>query len=193
MFFLITESPAKAKKIQVFLSDQYTVKSSCGHITDLEKKKLSIDVENNFQPTYKVTADKKDVVKMLKEGSKGKDVIFAADDDREGEAIAWHTANVLGVDIGKENRIIFREISKKAILASLKKPIKVNMDEVNAQQARRIIDRLIGFKLSPCLWKHIHTSESGLSAGRVQSALLNLLEEREKMIDSYERILNEDD
>lgn len=186
MFFLITESPAKAKKIQGFLSDQYTVKSSCGHITDLEKKKLSIDVENNFQPTYKVTADKKDVVKMLKEGSKGKDVIFAADDDREGEAIAWHTANVLGVDIGKKNRIIFREISKKAILASLKKPIKVNMDEVNAQQARRIIDRLIGFKLSPCLWKHIHTSESGLSAGRVQSALLNLLEEREKMIDSYE-------
>ena len=186
MFFLITESPAKAKKIQGFLSDQYTVKSSCGHITDLEKKKLSIDVENNFQPTYKVTADKKDVVKMLKEGSKGKDVIFAADDDREGEAIAWHTANVLGVDIGKKNRIIFREISKKAILASLKKPIKVNMDEVNAQQARRIIDRLIGFKLSPCLWRHIHTSESGLSAGRVQSALLNLLEERENMIESHE-------
>ena len=186
MFFLITESPAKAKKIQGFLSDQYTVKSSCGHITDLEKKKLSIDVENNFQPTYKVTADKKDVVKMLKEGSKGKDVIFAADDDREGEAIAWHTANVLGVDIGKKNRIIFREISKKAILASLKKPIQINMDEVNAQQARRIIDRLIGFKLSPCLWRHIHTSESGLSAGRVQSALLNLLEERENMIESHE-------
>ena len=186
MFFLITESPAKAKKIQGFLSNQYTVKSSCGHITDLEKKKLSIDVENNFQPTYKVTSDKKDVVKMLKEGSKGKDVIFAADDDREGEAIAWHTANVLGVDIGKKNRIIFREISKKAILASLKKPIQINMDEVNAQQARRIIDRLIGFKLSPCLWRHIHTSESGLSAGRVQSALLNLLEERENMIESHE-------
>ena len=186
MFFLITESPAKAKKIQGFLSNQYTVKSSCGHITDLEKKKLSIDVENNIQPTYKVTSDKKDVVKMLKEGSKGKDVIFAADDDREGEAIAWHTANVLGVDIGKKNRIIFREISKKAILASLKKPIQINMDEVNAQQARRIIDRLIGFKLSPCLWRHIHTSESGLSAGRVQSALLNLLEERENMIESHE-------
>ena len=186
MFFLITESPAKAKKIQGFLSNQYTVKSSCGHITDLEKKKLSIDVENNFQPTYKVTSDKKDVVKMLKEGSKGKAVIFAADDDREGEAIAWHTANVLGVDIGKKNRIIFREISKKAILASLKKPIQINMDEVNAQQARRIIDRLIGFKLSPCLWRHIHTSESGLSAGRVQSALLNLLEERENMIESHE-------
>ena len=186
MYLLITESPAKAKKIQGFLSNEYAVKSSCGHITDLEKKKLSIDVENNFQPTYKVTADKKDVVKMLQGNASGKNVIFAADDDREGEAIAWHTANVLNVNIEKKNRIIFREISKKAILESLKKPIKINMNEVNAQQARRIIDRLIGFKLSPCLWKHIHTSESGLSAGRVQSALLNLLEEREKMIQSYE-------
>ena len=186
MYLLITESPAKAKKIQGFLSNEYAVKSSCGHITDLEKKKLSIDVENNFQPTYKVTADKKDVVKMLQENASGKDVIFAADDDREGEAIAWHTANVLNVNIEKRNRIIFREISKKAILESLKKPIQINMNEVNAQQARRIIDRLIGFKLSPCLWKHIHTSESGLSAGRVQSALLNLLEERENLIQSYE-------
>ena len=186
MSLLITESPAKAKKIQGFLSNQYTVKSSCGHITDLEKKKLSIDVDNNFQPTYKVTADKKDVVKMLKENADGKKVIFAADDDREGEAIAWHTANTLKVDINQKNRIIFREISKKAILEALKKPIQVNMNEVNAQQARRIIDRLIGFKLSPCLWKHIQSSESGLSAGRVQSALLNLLEERETMIESYE-------
>ena len=114
MSLLITESPAKAKKIQGFLSNQYTVKSSCGHITDLEKKKLSIDVDNNFQPTYKVTADKKDVVKMLKENANGKTVIFAADDDREGEAIAWHTANTLKVDINQKNRIIFREISKKA-------------------------------------------------------------------------------
>ena len=186
MSLLITESPARAKKIQGFLSNQYTVKSSCGHITDLEKKKLSIDVDNNFQPTYKVTSDKKDVVKMLKENAQGKTVIFAADDDREGEAIAWHTANVLKVNINQKNRIIFREISKKAILNALEKPIRVNMNEVNAQQARRIIDRLIGFKLSPCLWKHIQSSESGLSAGRVQSALLNLLEERETMIESYE-------
>ena len=151
MYLLITESPAKAKKIQGFLSNQYKVKSSCGHIVDLEKKKLSIDVDNDFKPTYKVTHDKKDVVKMLKENAKGCHVIFAADDDREGEAIAWHTANVLKTDITKNNRIIFREISKKAILKSLEKPIKINMDEVNAQQARRIIDRLIGFKLSPCL------------------------------------------
>ena len=186
MYLLITESPAKAKKIQGFLSDQYKVKSSCGHIVDLEKKKLSIDVDNDFKPTYKVTHDKKDVVKMLKENAKGCQVIFAADDDREGEAIAWHTANVLKTDITKNNRIIFREISKKAILKALEKPIKINMDEVNAQQARRIIDRLIGFKLSPCLWKHIKSSESGLSAGRVQSALLNLLEERENYINDYE-------
>ena len=185
-YLLITESPAKAKKIQGFLSNQYTVKSSCGHITDLEKKKLSIDVDNDFKPTYKVTSDKKDVVKMLKENSWDKNVIFAADDDREGEAIAWHTSLVLKTDISKKNRIVFREISKKAILKSLEKPKKINMDEVNAQQARRMIDRLIGFKLSPCLWKHISTSETGLSAGRVQSALLNLLNEREKYIESYE-------
>ncbi len=185
-YLLITESPAKAKKIQGFLSNQYTVKSSCGHITDLEKKKLSIDVDNNFKPTYKVTSDKKDVVKMLKESATGKNVIFAADDDREGEAIAWHTANVLKSKLNDNNRIVFREISKKAILKSLESPKKINMNEVNAQQARRIIDRLIGFKLSPCLWKHINTSESGLSAGRVQSALLNLLSEREKYIENYE-------
>lgn len=192
MKLLITESPAKAKKIQGFLSKDYRVKSSCGHIVDLEKKKLSIDVDNDFKPTYKVTNDKRDVVKMLKENAKGCEVIFAADDDREGEAIAWHTANVLKTDITKNNRIVFREISKKAILKSLEKPIKINMDEVNAQQARRIIDRLIGFKLSPCLWKHIKSSESGLSAGRVQSALLNLLEERENHINNFEPEYNLD-
>jgi DNA topoisomerase I len=185
-YLLITESPAKAKKIQGFLTNQYTVKSSCGHITDLEKKKLSIDVDNNFKPTYKVTSDKKDVVKMLRENSRDKTVIFAADDDREGEAIAWHTALVLKSDMSKKNRIVFREISKNAILKSLESPKKINMNEVNAQQARRIIDRLIGFKLSPCLWKHINTPETGLSAGRVQSALLNLLSEREKHIENYE-------
>ena len=156
MYLLITESPAKAKKIQGFLSDQYKVKSSCGHIIDLEKKKLSIDVDNDFKPTYKIMNDKKDIVKMLKDNAKDCKVIFAADDDREGEAIAWHTANVLKTDINHNNRIIFREISKKAILKSLENPIQININEVNAQQARRIIDRLIGFKLSPCLWKHIH-------------------------------------
>ena len=195
MYLLITESPAKAKKIQGFLSNQYTVKSSCGHIRDLEKKKtkrygnpvdFGIDVDNDFKPTYKIMSDKKEIVKMLKENSSGKEIIFAADDDREGEAIAWHTAHVLKTNINQNNRIIFREISKKAILDAIESPIQINMNEVNAQQARRIIDRLIGFKLSPCLWKHIQCQESGLSAGRVQSALLNLLEERESFINNYE-------
>ena len=195
MYLLITESPAKAKKIQGFLSNQYNVKSSCGHIRDLEKKKtkrygnpadFGIDVTNNFKPTYKIMSDKKEVVKMLKDNAKNNTVIFAADDDREGEAIAWHTANVLKTDINQKNRIIFREISKKANLKAIENPIQINMNEVNAQQARRIIDRLIGFKLSPCLCKHIQCHESGLSAGRVQSALLNLLQERESMINNYE-------
>tara|TARA_A100001037_G_scaffold306810_1_gene355935 strand:- start:6143 stop:8224 length:2082 start_codon:yes stop_codon:yes gene_type:complete len=195
MYLLITESPAKAKKIQTFLSNDYIVKSSCGHITDLEKKKkirygnaldFGIDIENNFKPIYKVLSDKKDIVKMLKNSSIDRKVIFAADDDREGEAIAWHTANVLKQKVKDKNRIIFREISKKAILNSLKTPQSINMNEVNAQQARRIIDRLIGFKISPCLWKHIDTHVIGLSAGRVQSSLLNMILEKEEELDNYE-------
>ena len=192
---LITESPAKAKKIQTYLSNDYVVSSSCGHIRDLEKKKtkkygdpndFGIDVQNNFKPKYVILHDKKEIVKTLRKLSNNHKVIFAADDDREGEAIAWHTAKVLNTKISENNRILFREISKKAILESLKKPQKINMNEVNSQQARRIIDRLIGFRLSPCLWKHIQTDIYGLSAGRVQSALLNLVMEREDMIDSYE-------
>ena len=195
MYLLITESPAKAKKIQTFLSDEYNVKSSCGHITDLEKKKkirygnpldFGIDITNDFKPIYKVLQDKKDIVRMLKASSIDKKVIFASDDDREGEAIAWHTAKILKQNINDKNRIVFREISKKAIINALKDPKSINMDEVNAQQARRIIDRLIGFKLSPCLWKHIETDVIGLSAGRVQSSLLNMILEKEEELDTYE-------
>ena len=195
MYLLITESPAKAKKIQGFLPDNYLVKSSCGHIRDLEKKKtkvygdpkgFGIDIDNNFKPKYVNMKDKTDIIKMLKSASTDKEVIFAADDDREGESIAWHTCKVLKSKIGNNNRIVFREVSKKAILESLKNPKKIDINYVNSQQARRIIDRLIGFKLSPCLWKHIDTDEVGLSAGRVQSALLNLLDEREKYISNYE-------
>jgi DNA topoisomerase-1 len=193
-YLLITESPAKAKKIQGFLGSNYKVLSSCGHIRDLEKKKtkkygdpngFGIDVDNNFKPKYVVMSEKRDVVKNLKSGSVDREVIFAADDDREGEAIAWHTANVLKASVKKNNRIVFREISKKAIVESLKTPRTIDMNEVNSQQARRIIDRLIGFKLSPCLWKNINTTEKGLSAGRVQSALLNLLEKRDEHIRNY--------
>tara|TARA_Y100000389_G_C17456262_1_gene518388 strand:+ start:537 stop:2621 length:2085 start_codon:yes stop_codon:yes gene_type:complete len=195
LYLLITESPAKAKKIQSFLSNDYTVRSSCGHIRDLEKKQkirygnpldFGIDVDNDFKPTYKIMTDKKDIVKMLKQNAEDKKVIFAADDDREGEAIAWHTSHILKQSIKDKNRIVFREISKKAILNSLKKPKQINMNEVNAQQARRIIDRLIGFKLSPCLWKHIDTHVKGLSAGRVQSSLLNMILEKEEEIKNYE-------
>ena len=186
MYLLITESPAKAKKIQGFLSSDYKVSASCGHIRDLDKKSLSIDVDHNFKPLYKNLTDKRDIIKTLKSLAKGKQVILAADDDREGEAIAWHCANVLNVKVDLNNRITYREISKQAILNALQQPRSINMYEVNAQQARRIIDRLIGFKLSPCLWKHIQTQEKGLSAGRVQSALLNLLDERDQLIQTHE-------
>ncbi len=194
MYLLITESPAKAKKIEGFLNQNYKVRSSCGHIRDLEKKKtkqygdpkgFGIDVENDFKPKYVNLSDKRDVIKNLKEASVDREIIFAADDDREGEAIAWHTATVLKANIEHQNRIVFREISQKAILESLKKPRQIDMNEVNSQQARRIIDRLIGFKLSPCLWKNIQTTVKGLSAGRVQSALLNLVEERDQYIKNY--------
>lgn len=194
MYLLITESPAKAKKIQGFLNENYKVLSSCGHIRDLEKKKtkvygdpkgFGIDVDNDFKPKYVIMSEKRDIVKNLKSGSIDREIIFASDDDREGEAIAWHTANVLKSSVKKENRIIFREISKTAIIEALKSPRKIDMNEVNSQQARRIIDRLIGFKLSPCLWKNISTNEKGLSAGRVQSALLNLLEKRDDHIRNF--------
>ena len=194
MYLLITESPAKAKKIQGFLNGNYKVLSSCGHIRDLEKKKtkvygdpksFGIDVDNDFKPKYVIMSDKRDIVKNLKSGSIDREIIFAADDDREGEAIAWHTANVLKSSVKKNNRIVFREISKDAIIEALKTPRKIDMNEVNSQQARRIIDRLIGFKLSPCLWKNISTNEKGLSAGRVQSALLNLIEKRDDHIRNF--------
>tara|TARA_B100001094_G_C18193882_1_gene809219 strand:- start:1351 stop:3447 length:2097 start_codon:yes stop_codon:yes gene_type:complete len=195
MFLLITESPAKAKKIQSFLNNDYIVRSSCGHIRDLDKKKtkeygnpltFGINVDKNFKPKYVILRDKKKVVSMLKDNSEGREIILAADDDREGEAIAWHTGIVLKADVKSLKRIIFREISKKEIIRSLKNPRTININQVNSQQARRIIDRLIGFTISPCLWKNIQTNVPGLSAGRVQSALLNLLEEREKYIQEYE-------
>lgn len=197
MQLLITESPAKAKKIQGFFkgNKDVIVKSSCGHIRDLFKKKTNeygipinfgIDVDNNFKPKYVILNDKKEVVKQLKQFSKDREVILAADDDREGEAIAWHLAKVLNVNVKKTKRIVFREISKKAIIKSLENPTVIDINQVNSQQARRIIDRLIGFLISPCLWKNIESDVMGLSAGRVQSALLNLLEEREKEINNYE-------
>jgi len=188
MSILIVESPAKCKKIQSFLDKSCIVKSSVGHIRTLDTKwaNSDINIEDDFEPPFIVIKGKEDVIKNLKNYSKDRNVILAADDDREGEAIAWHCGDILNVDFNNNNRIIFREITKKAILNALKNPTKLNMNEVNAQKARSVIDLLIGYKLSPCLWANIKTKEKGLSAGRVQSALLKLLYDKEKEIKEYE-------
>ncbi len=177
---VIVESPAKAKTIKNFLGKNFDIKSSYGHIRDLEKKDLGIDIDNNFSPRYIVPADKKKVVSELKKDVKNaKSVWIATDEDREGEAIAWHLTQVLNLDPKETKRIVFHEITKNAILNAVENPRSIDIKLVNAQQARRILDRLVGFKLSPLLWKKIKPS---LSAGRVQSVALRLLVEREREI-----------
>ena len=188
MIVIVVESPSKAKKIQSYFSD-YKIVSSCGHIYDLSKSALSIDVDNNFTPRYQPIDGKQKIIKNLKSYSK-QDILLAADDDREGDAIAWHCAKVMNVDITKNNRIKFHEISKSAIEKSINNPSVLDMNSVNAQQARRIIDRLIGFSISPLLWKHIDTNVKGLSAGRVQSSLLYLLDKHEQDILNH-KVTNE--
>ena len=177
---LIVESPAKAKTIAKFLGKNFTVKASVGHIRDLPKSKLGIDVENNFEPNYITIRGKGDVIKELKKEAKKADNIYlATDPDREGEAISWHLAKILNLDENKEIRIEFNEITKDAIKKASKNPRKINIDLVDAQQARRILDRLVGYNISPLLWKKI---EKGLSAGRVQSVALKLVIDREREI-----------
>ena len=185
MAVIIVESPAKARKIQGFFTDGTKCISSCGHIRDLQGKTLSIDISNNFEPDYVICEDKKKIASRIRASSKTHEIILAADDDREGHAIAWHCGRVAGVDFTKKNRITFNEISKKAIKQALEDIHPINMNEVDAQQARRIIDRLVGFSLSPLLWKHIKTSYKGLSAGRVQSTLLNLLQDKSEQIKTH--------
>src|SRR5574344_859149 len=181
---VIVESPAKAKTIEKFLGKEYTVKSSFGHICDLAKKNLGIDIEHGFEPKYEVSADKKKVVSELKAlAKKAQTVWLASDEDREGEAIAWHLQNNLGLKDENTKRIVFHEITKSAILDAIQNPRKVDMDLVMAQQARRVLDRLVGFELSPILWKKI---QRGLSAGRVQSEALRLVVDREREIISFE-------
>ena len=182
---IIVESPAKAKKIKTFFKDDTIVISSFGHIIDLPKKQISIDIENDFKPDYKPIEGKTKIIKELKKYSKGYRILLAADDDREGDAIAWHCGNIMKVNFNDKNRIIFHEISKKAIQESIKNVHKLNMNSVNAQQGRRILDRLVGYSLSPLLWKHIDTTKTGLSAGRVQSTLLYILKENEDSIKNY--------
>ena len=180
---VIVESPAKAKTIERFLGENYVVKSSFGHIRDLEKKDLGIDIEHNFQPKYEISPDKKAIVKELKQLAKeAKTVWLASDEDREGEAIAWHLFEVLGLKKENTKRIVFHEITKDAILHAINNPRDIDKNLVDAQKARRVLDRLVGFEVSPVLWKKVKPS---LSAGRVQSVAVKLIVEREREINHF--------
>ena len=166
---VIVESPAKAKTIEKFLGPDFKVESSFGHIRDLPARDLGVDVAHDFAPNYMVSADKKDVVKKLKKLAKESDTVWlASDEDREGEAIAWHLAEALELDALKTNRIVFHEITKTAILKAIDTPRRIDMDLVNAQQARRVLDRIVGFELSPVLWRKV---KRGLSAGDRKSVV----------------------
>ncbi|MBE6210666.1 MAG: type I DNA topoisomerase [Rikenellaceae bacterium] len=181
---VIVESPAKAKTIEKFLGKEYMVKSSFGHIRDLAKKDLGINLDGTYQPIYEIPADKRKVVDELSRLAKSaKTVWLASDEDREGEAIAWHLAEVLGLPVDRTKRIVFHEITKNAILAAIENPRTVDMNLVNAQQARRVLDRLVGFELSPVLWKKVRPA---LSAGRVQSVAVRLIVEREREIIGFQ-------
>lgn len=181
---VIVESPAKAKTIQKFLGDGYVVKSSFGHIRDLQDNKLSVDVEHGFKPEYVIPADKKKVVADLKKAAAQAETVWlASDEDREGEAISWHLSETLGLDSSRTRRIVFHEITKDAIQHAIRNPREIDLNLVNAQQARRVLDRLVGFELSPILWRKI---QRGLSAGRVQSVALRLVVEREKEIIAFD-------
>lgn len=180
---VIVESPAKAKTIEGFLGKDFTVKSSFGHIRDLVKKGFGVDIENNFTPTYEVQPDKEKVIAELKKLSKGADMVWlASDEDREGEAISWHLFETLGLNKKNTKRIVFHEITKPAITKAIENPREIDINLVNAQQARRILDRLVGFELSPILWKKVRPS---LSAGRVQSVSVRLIVEREREIQQF--------
>jgi DNA topoisomerase-1 len=182
---LIVESPAKAKTIEKILGSDFEVKSCYGHIRDLEKDDMGIDINNHYSPRYIVPDDKEKVVKELKQLAKKADEVWlASDEDREGESISWHLAEVLGLDTGKTKRIVFHEITAPAIKKAVDNPRRINMDLVNAQQARRVLDRLVGFELSPVLWRKIGMQRS-LSAGRVQSVAVRLIVEREREINNF--------
>ncbi|MDD2279957.1 MAG: DNA topoisomerase, partial [Bacteroidales bacterium] len=180
---VIVESPAKAKTIEKFLGKDFTVKSSFGHIRDLSKKQLGINVDNNYQPEYIISPDKIKVVDELKKLAKGSSTVWlASDEDREGEAIAWHLSEVLKLNPDNTKRIVFHEITKEAIEKAVKNPRGINYNLVNAQQARRVLDRIVGFEVSPILWKKVKPS---LSAGRVQSVAVRLIVEREREIINF--------
>src|SRR5438874_6755878 len=182
---VIVESPAKAKTIEKILGEDFQVNSCFGHIRDLEKAGMGIDIENNFEPRYIVPDDKKKVVNELKSLAKRSDEVWlATDEDREGEAISWHLCEVLGLDPKTTKRIVFHEITKPAIQKAVGNPRTLDMNLVNAQQARRILDRIVGFELSPVLWRKI-SMRNNLSAGRVQSVAVRLIAEREREINAF--------
>ncbi len=183
---VIVESPAKAKTIEKFLGSDYQVESSYGHIADLPSKEIGVDVENGFKPKYEVSADKKALVTKLKGLAKNADMVWlASDEDREGEAISWHLSEELKLDKNKTKRIVFHEITKNAILKAIENPREIDYNLVNAQQARRVLDRLVGYELSPVLWRKI---KGGLSAGRVQSVSVRLIVEREREIQNFKPV-----
>lgn len=180
---VIVESPAKAKTIEKFLGKDFKVMSSYGHIRDLKKKGMSVEVDSDFSPLYEIPAEKKELVKQLKAAAKDADTVWlASDEDREGEAIAWHLYEVLGLKPDNTRRIVFHEITKLAIIHAIENPRTIDIDRVNAQQARRVLDRIVGFELSPILWKKI---KPALSAGRVQSVAVRLICEREKEVEAF--------
>ncbi|GAA3927547.1 type I DNA topoisomerase [Hymenobacter algoricola] len=180
---VIVESPAKAKTIEGYLGKDYIVKSSFGHVRDLPKDNNAIDIANGFKPTYVVSPDKREIIAQLKKLAKEAETVWlASDDDREGEAISWHLAETLNLNSAKTRRIVFREITKNAILTAIENPREIDLNLVNAQQARRVLDRLVGFELSPVLWKKVKT---GLSAGRVQSVAVRFVVEREREINQH--------
>ncbi len=180
---IIVESPSKIKTIKKTLGSGYNVMASKGHVRDLPKSKLGVDVEHNFKPQYINMSDKRELIKELKEAAANSDeVLLATDPDREGEAISWHLAQILALDLNSANRIAFNEITESGIKAGIAAPHKINLDLVDAQQARRVLDRIVGYKLSPFLWKKV---KSGLSAGRVQTVALRLIVEREREIEKF--------
>jgi DNA topoisomerase I len=181
---VIVESPAKAKTIEGYLGKDFTVKASFGHVRDLPKGNNAIDIRNGFKPTYEISDDKKQVVAELKKLAKEAETIWlATDDDREGEAISWHLKEALNLKDANTRRIVFREITKNAILNAIQSPRGIDLDLVDAQQARRILDRLVGFELSPILWKKV---KGNLSAGRVQSVAVRIVVEREREIEAFQ-------
>src|SRR5699024_5880337 len=179
-YLVIVESPAKAKTIERYLGKNYKVTASMGHVIDLPKSQMGVDVENEYKPKYITIRGKCPILKELrKEAKKAEKIYLAADPDREGEAIAWHLAHALKIDENSDCRVVFNEITKDAIKASFKQPRKLDHDLIHAQQARRILDRLVGYNISPLLWKKV---KKGLSAGRVQSVAVKMIIDREKEI-----------